>query len=563
MKANRSFEFPEFEAEALATPAHQPNGQGQPSTMPSRTEGQAEDDLTPEEEQHLAGFNPATPQLISEEYRLQQDQESAGERPLAERASIRLGAVVGVVGAVMGSGAVLWYGFLQPRPPARSARLSPTPPPATPPTVDETAELKSRLAFQDQQQQLQPEPVAQPEFSPPPQPKVARAPTPVPPPAAVAPPVTVPRLEPVGVRPPPLPQDPSVAAPEQLQPVESIDPYQRWAQLATVGQLRASSGALEPSRRAASDRPDAPSPPGALANQQNPVIPVVSIGTAETDPSTVMTGAEMVPDSSSSAAPIEVSSTDRADMTLGMMGILHRTPVSQWDQRPDDFSEVALGTSTPAQVVLPLIWEEGGDPPTGGPASPSGNRFAVVFTKDMKATNGRVALPAGTIVVFHTHAVGRGHHLVSASAIAIVYRDRTGQIRQQTLPPHSLQIRGQDNQPLVAQRLNDVGPDIVRQDLLIGLLSSLGRVGGIINQPRTQSSTVTSGGGFNQNVITTNAEPQIWAAALEGFFNPIAERLSRRSDQQLQELLQRPQVQFVPAGTEVLVVVTSFLRVAR
>jgi len=66
-----------------------------------------------------------------------------------------------------------------------------------------------------------------------------------------------------------------------------------------------------------------------------------------------------------------------------------------------------------------------------------------------------------------------------------------------------------------------VGPDIARQDLLIGLLSSLGRVGGIINQPRTQSSTVSSGGGFNQSVITTSAEPQIWAAALEGFFKHV------------------------------------------
>jgi hypothetical protein len=246
-----------------------------------------------------------------------------------------------------------------------------------------------------------------------------------------------------------------------------------------------------------------------------------------------------------------------------MIGILNRTQVSQLNQRTGGLSEVALGTSTKAKVILPMIRDEGGDTSTGRTASPSENRFAVELTEDMKATNGSVALPAGTILVVRTHSVGRGNNLVSASAIAIVYRDRAGQIRQQTLPPDSLQIRGQDNQPLVAQRLNDVGPDIARQDLLIGLLSSLGRVGGIINQPRTQSSTVSSGGGFNQSVITTSAEPQIWAAALEGFFNPIAERMSQRSDQNMQELLQRPNVQFVSEGTEVSVVVNSFLRVNR
>ena len=455
----------------------------------------------------------------------------------------------------MGAGAVLWFGFLQPRPPARQVTQSPAPSPS-PPTFDETAELKSRLAFQDQQQQLQPDPVAQPESSPPPRPTAARSPTPTPTPSVVSPPMTVARPEPIIIRSP-------VAPPERIQPVERIDPFQRWAQLANVGQLRVSSGAVEPSRAASSNLPDAPSNPVSPANQQNPVIPVVSIGGTETDSSTMMTGSEMIPNSSRAALPTELRSMSSADMTPGMIGILNRTPVSQLNQRMGGLSEVALGTSTRARIILPMIWDEGGDTSTGRTASLSENRFAVELTEDMKATNGSVALPAGTILVVRTHSVGRGNNLVSASAIAIVYRDRSGQIRQQTLPPDSLQIRGQDNQPLIAQKLNDVGPDIARQDLLTGLLSSLGRVGTIINQPRTQSSTTTSAGNFNQSVITSSAEPQIWAAALEGFFNPIAERLSRRSDQTMQELLQRPNVQFVPEGTEVSVVVNSFLRVDR
>lgn len=555
--ANQKFESPEFDdvSEARSNPARHLNGNGKTSTTPILTELQ-EDDLTPEEEQQLAGFNPATPQLISEEYRLKQDQEGAVERPLAERASIRLGSVVAVVGTVMGTGAVLWFGFLQPRPPTRQVTQSPSPTPTTPPTFDETAELKSRLAFQDQQQQLQPESVAKPASSPPSRPAASRSPVPAPTPAAVSPPVTVSRPEPVVIRSP-------VAPPERIQPVERVDPFQRWAQLANVGQLRVSSGVMEPSTSASSNPPDAPFNPVSPAAQQNPVIPVVSIGTAETDSSTMMTSSEIVPNSSRATSPTELRSAPSTDMTPGMIGILNRTPVSQLDQRTGGLSEVALGTSTRAKVILPMIWDEGSNTSTGRTTSPSENRFAVELTEDMKAINGSVALPVGTILVVRTQSVGRGNNLVSASAIAIVYRDRVGQIRQQTLPSDSIQIRGQDNQPLVAHRLNDVGPDIARQDLLIGLLSSLGRVGGIINQPRTQSSTVSSGGGFNQSVITTSAEPQIWAAALEGFFNPITERMSQRSDQNMQELLQRPNVQFVSEGTEVSVVVNSFLRVNR
>jgi hypothetical protein len=556
--ANRQFESHEFDevSEAFSNPTHHSNGNGKTSTTSVQHDLEADDDLTPEEEQQLAGFNPATPQLISEEYRLKQDQESAVERPLAERASIRLGSVVAVVGTVMGAGAVLWFGFLQPRPPARPVTQSPNPTPTTPPTFDETAELKSRLAFQDQQQQLQPESAARSQSPAPSRPVASRSTAPAPTPAAVSPPITASRPDPVIVRSP-------VTPPERIQPVERVDPFQRWAQLANVGQLRVSPGAMEPSRTASNDLPGAQSNSSASATQQNPVIPVVSIGRTETESSSLTSSSDMVPNSFGVASPTELRSTFSADMTPGMIGILNRTPAGQLDGQMGGFREVALGTSTKARVIMPMIWDEGSNNSTGGTASAQENRFAVELVEDMKAANGTVALPAGTVLVSRTRSVGRGNNLVSASAIAIVYRDRIGQIRQQTLPPDSLQIRGQDNRPLIAQKLNDVGPDIARQDLLTGLLSSLGRVGTIINQPRTQSSTTTSAGNFNQSVITSSAEPQIWAAALEGFFNPIAERLSRRSDQTMQELLQRPNVQFVPEGTEVSVVVNSFLRVDR
>jgi Bacterial conjugation TrbI-like protein len=552
--ANRQFKSHEFDevSEAVSNPTHHANGNGKTSTTSVQHDSEADDDLSPEEEQQLAGFNPATPQLISEEYRLKQDQESAVERPLAERASIRLGAVVAVVGTVMGTGAVLWFGFLQPRPPARQSTQSPNPTPTTPPAFDETAELKSRLAFQDQQQQLQPKPVAKRQPPAPSRRTTARPPVSTPTPVAVSPPITAFRPDPVIIRSP-------VTPPERTQPIERVDPFQRWAQLANVGQLRVSPGAVESSRIASNNQPD---PAASLTAQPNPVIPVVSISAMETELSDRMPSPDAIPSPYAAASPIESRSTFNADMTPGMIGILNRTPAGQLDQQMR-FREVALGTFTKARVIMPMIWDEGSNNSTGGTASAQENRFAVELVEDMKATNGTVALPAGTVLVIRTSAVGRGNNLVSASAIAIVYRDRSGQIRQQTLPPDSLQIRGQDNRPLIAQKLNDVGPDIARQDLLTGLLSSLGRVGTIINQPRTQSSTTTSGGNFNQSVITSSAEPQIWAAALEGFFNPIAERLSRRSDQMMQELLQRPNVQFVPEGTEVSVVVNSFLRVDR
>ncbi|WP_265277391.1 hypothetical protein [Nostoc sp. KVJ3] len=120
----------------------------------------ADDDISPEEEQLLAGYNPTANHLISEEYRLKQDAEGAVERPLAEKPSVRLGSVVALVGMVIGSVALIWFGFLQPKPPVKQVVQTPTTSPKGEPVLDESAELKSRLAFQDQRQQLKVEPVA-------------------------------------------------------------------------------------------------------------------------------------------------------------------------------------------------------------------------------------------------------------------------------------------------------------------------------------------------------------------------------------------------------------------
>jgi hypothetical protein len=412
--ANRQFESHEFNevSEAFSNPTHHANGNGKTSTTPVQQDLEADDDLTPEEEQQLAGFNPATPQLISEEYRLKQDQEGAVERPLAERASIRLGSVVAVVGTVMGAGAVLWFGFLQPRPPARQVTQSPAPTPS-PPTFDETAELKSRLAFQDQQQQLQPESAARHQSPAPSRPVASRSTAPAPTPVAVSPPITASRPDPVIIRSP-------VTPPERIQPVERVDPFQRWAQLANVGQLRVSPGAMEPSRTASSDLPGAQSNSSASATQQNPVIPVVSIGRTETESSSLTSSSDTVPNPFGVASSTELRSTFSADMTPGMIGILNRTPAGQLDGQMGGFREVALGTFTKARVIMPMIWDEGSNNSTGGAVSAQENRFAVELVEDMKATNGRVALPAGTVLVIRTSAVGRGNNLVSASAIAAI-----------------------------------------------------------------------------------------------------------------------------------------------
>lgn len=505
----------------------------------------ADDDITPEEEQLLAGYNPTASNLISEEYRLKQDAEGAIERPLAEKPSVRLGSVVGLVGIVIGSVGLVWFGFLQPKPPVKQVVQTPTPSHTGEPVLDESAELKSRLAFQDQRQQLKVEPVATKSPSPTrqnqPKPKLS-------PPQETFSPRTTPtsRITPITPVRISQPASPVVryisrnpvsyqASPPRRQPESHIDPFQQWNQLANLGQsqignFKVAETQSEPVVNTQTSTDSKPTARASISTSEDPGIQTVLIGSKTTD-----------------------STTD--NLTPGMVGILNRTPVAPDTVNLSKNKEVALGTSAPGKIIMPMIWDEGGNNQS--------DRFAIELTKPLTATDGTVALPSGTVVVTKTVAVDKKNNLVSASAIALIYPDSQGTVKQETIPPETLSIRGQGQQPLIAKKLNDVGTDIAQQDLLVGLLSSLGKVGNIVNQPRTQSSTVVSGGTFNQSIVTSNSNPQIWAAALEGFFSPVSERLSRRSDQAVQELLQRPNIQFLPEGTEVSVVVNSFLKVER
>jgi hypothetical protein len=151
----------------------------------------------------------------------------------------------------------------------------------------------------------------------------------------------------------------------------------------------------------------------------------------------------------------------------------------------------------------------------------------------------------------------------SAVVLAVIYPTRDGRIRQETIPAGSVLIRGEDGEALIARGLNDPGAAIAQQDLLVGILSSLGRVGEILNQPEVETRTAASDDRFAQTIVTRSREPELWAAALEGFFKTTADRLADRSDRAVEELLSRPTVAVLPAGTETSIVINSTFRVAR
>ncbi|MEJ6485927.1 hypothetical protein N0Y54_32445 [Nostoc punctiforme UO1] len=620
-----------------------------PSPSPSQ------DDI---DENFLANFDPNAPLTLETQYQLAQDEERPLPPPVSERGVPRAVTMLLLTGGILLLGLLIWQ-FIKPKSPREPIAQS-TPKESSSPTIkDEKPELLAKLAYQDQQKLLaeKPQKTAKPKTEPSPKPSrtprnprtprlvatrsAAPPPTPLreplPAPRTVVRTVTLPAPIPQRVpsrtpAPPPAPiLKPLVPPPLIPTPTsEKIDPFERWNQLAQLGQIR---GNFDPNRiaNAVSATPNTPATTTATAAASTNPTPTsefltVNIGNQKSQPSYVsfeqipeklyshpnnasgerlhpefpagedslettdnsqnptnqLTPAALSPQTSSDStdSPIETEArlsarptslpADTEFQTLspetapeadaltnsptleqvnspGAKGILNRTPQT---------AQVPLGTTANGVVSVPLLWDEGS-------GKQLYDKFAVTLTADFTATDGSIAFRKGTVVIAKASTVSKTNRMVQATAVALVYSDRNGQIKQQPIPEGAILIAGEGGGPLIASGYFDPGSDIAGQDILTAVLSGVGRVGQVFAEPKVRSSSSISGRYVRSTTTVESRDPQIWSAVLDGFFSPLAKRMESRSDRATEELLNRPNVAVVNKGTPVSITVNSFLNIYR
>ena len=369
-------------------------------------------------------------------------------------------------------------------------------------------DYRGKLALRDQKHQLeqaqqQPTPTEVVEPEEPTAAPIQRSPKPQPQPQP-RPQPRVARTAPSRPRPQPVPKP----LPVRVEPKPKVDPQQQWARLSSFGR-----GVPLASSQFAKN--------GASATKATFVNNVTS------------KSASMTANASNLSSP-------------GSLGILNRQRV---ETNVRDKQQIAYGTTVAAEVFIPLLWDK-----SVSSSQQPNKRFALVLTEDLIASNGKVALEKGSVVVAESISVNPGNRLVNANAVAVVYTDKQGRIQQRSLPPQKLTILGKQQQPLIAKGHFDRGGDYAKTDLLVSSLSGLGKVGEVFTQPNTTSSVVS--GGFGSSVSTTinNNNREVWSAVLDGFFNPLADRISDRSLRQEVELEKLPNIAVLEVGTEVSII---------
>ena len=362
-----------------------------------------------------------------------------------------------------------------------------------------------------------------------------------PPTLATAP---VPRPAPVSDR--PSEPTPSSYAPSR-PPAETVDPEQRWRQLARLG----SYGSVQPESSTA--------PEWSSARSSKPVPQTANEPSADTIPtaqiaptSAVQAGSTAILVSHSDrdviVPTVEVNS-DRQPAEIAPPETIHPAILREAEARILNESSrqptsLIAGASASGVLETPLVWDD----------AKQSDRFTVVLSQPIKDARGRTALPANTQLLVQVEGIlptGR----VQLSAKTATWQ-QAGLTKEIMLPPGVIQIRGENGSPLIARQFTDKGKEIAAMDRGQFLL---GAVRGASEQ-FTQSSTNVQTGNGSTVVSQQNQRPNLIAGALKGGTDAVLETISQRNQRAVEEIQQRPPIRYIEAGRRVQIFVNQSMQ---
>ncbi len=306
----------------------------------------------------------------------------------------------------------------------------------------------------------------------------------------------------------------------------SVDPLEQWlasAQLGSYGQV--ASDPAEPATETASVvgvDPELSDNP-AISEVEQPVSPIrQALGVRSTPGSMTRT----------SAAPIQVASTQLTIDTEAESVILSGQPMRMLN----------AGAKAPGVLTTPMVWDETGPK----------QQLVVLLSQPLLASDGKVALPAGTQILTEAQSLSK-EGIVRMVAVAALI-ESNGQQVEQPLPQTALLVHGDNGDPLRAEKTDDRGPEIARMDMFSFALGAISRAAELFTRPTDSVSVFNSAGG---SVAQTNPEPNILAGVLEGGTETLMDELEERNDRAMEDIANRPNISFLPAGTEVEIYVAK------
>lgn len=213
---------------------------------------------------------------------------------------------------------------------------------------------------------------------------------------------------------------------------------------------------------------------------------------------------------------------------------------------------IAPGTIATAKLMTPVVWAQDLQ------AEQQPQRFALQLSQAIYGLDGSVAFPAGSQMVAKVDAVSNSGMMQLSVVQAVVATSNGNQVIE--IPAGTMFIAGESGQPLVAKDHNPQRGEVARRDIGIALMGALGQVGSLLNRPSNQTTTTSP---YLSTTSISNGQTNLLGGILEGGFSKLSSQISQRQQRQVEEILQRPNFWYVPAGHTIQVFTTSSVEVLR
>jgi len=225
------------------------------------------------------------------------------------------------------------------------------------------------------------------------------------------------------------------------------------------------------------------------------------------------------------------------------------TPVPQPNIKP-----VAAGNSIKA-VLATAIFGETMMSNSGDPNQEGKNVFVVRLQEPLKTVDGAIALPENTELLAEIRSLSeQGLLQLTVKKVILLINNNPTEI---TLPQNAITVRAIEGKPLIASQFPNQESSITSMDAGLFILGGLGKAAELFNRTESQVVTTTQAGSIVSN---NNPQRNILAGVMEGGMNSVVPQIAQRNQQAIAQMMQRTNIWFLPAGTEVEVYVNQLLQ---
>ena len=191
---------------------------------------------------------------------------------------------------------------------------------------------------------------------------------------------------------------------------------------------------------------------------------------------------------------------------------------------------VPMGTYASAQVTTPIVW--------GAEES----QFMLELTDDVYTNTNQIAIPKGAFVVVQP---GNVNNTNGQAELAVVGISINGEVFP--IDYGVVTVNAKDGNPLIAKKYGDVGRSIASNDFEMFAIGALAGIGEELT--RADSETITNSA-YGSTVSRSGNTGNVLGGILAGGAGQLTDRMAARNDARMDEIGDRNNIWFLPAGTE-------------